>query len=88
MAILEENQDVRSIQIQKTFYFVNLTYTETDTNWLLLKSLRKDIIQRNSTVHYLPQELKALFHDKNIFVIMFQLRSHLATLQNGINQSD
>ena len=31
MAILEENQDVLSSQIQKLFNFVNLTYAETNT---------------------------------------------------------
>ena len=71
--------------MQKTLNFVNLTYTETDTNQLLLKSLQKDILQINSTVHYLSEELQTLFHDRNFFVIMFQLRSHLATLCNGIN---
>ena len=39
MAILEENQDILSDQIQKMFNFVNLTYTETYTNILLLRSL-------------------------------------------------
>ena len=32
MTILEENQDVLSDQIQKTFNFINLTYAETNTN--------------------------------------------------------
>ena len=32
MAILEENQDNLSSQMQKTFNFVNLTYVETNTN--------------------------------------------------------
>ena len=85
MAILEENQDILSSEIQKTFNFVNLTYMETDTNCLLLKSLQKDILQINSTVHHLLKELKALFHDRNFFIIMFHLRSWLATLHNGIN---
>ena len=58
---------------------------ETDTNGLLPKSLQKDILQGNSTVHHLSKELKSLFHDWNFFVIMFQLRSHVATLCNGIN---
>ena len=45
MAILEENQDVLSDEMQKTFNFVNLTYAETNTNQLLLKSLQKDTLQ-------------------------------------------
>ena len=65
MAILEENQDILSSQIQKTCSSVNLTCTETDSNWLLLKSLQKDILQINSTGHCLSKELKALFHDRN-----------------------
>ena len=85
MAIIEGNQDVLSSQIQMTFNFVNLTYTETDTDWLLLKSLQKDILHINNTVHCLLKELKALFHDRNFFIIMFQLRCYLATLQSGIN---
>ena len=85
MAIPEENQDTLSSQTQKTFYFVNLTYMETDTNQLLLKSLKKDILQINSTAHHLSKELKAFFHNRNFFIIKFQLRSHLATLCNGIN---
>ena len=32
MAILEENQDLMSSQIKKSLNFINLTYTETDTN--------------------------------------------------------
>ena len=84
MATLKENQDILSSQIQKTFNFVNLTYAETDTK-RLLKSLQKDIIQINSTAHCLSKELKLLFNDRNFFVIMFQLRSYLATLCNGIN---
>ena len=32
MAILKEIQDILSIQIQKTFNFVNLTYMEAETN--------------------------------------------------------
>ena len=85
MAILDKNQDILSSQIQKlNVNFVNFTYMETDTIPLLLKSWQKDILQINSTVHYLSKELKALFHDRNFF-IMFQLRSHLATLCNGIN---
>ena len=85
MAILKENQDILSNQIQKTFNFKNLTYVETDTNRLLLKSLQKDILQINSTFYCLSKELKSLFHDRNFFIIMFQLRSHLATLYSGIN---
>ena len=45
MAILKENQDILSSQIQKTFKFVNLTCTETDTNRLILRSVQKDILQ-------------------------------------------
>ena len=61
MEILKENQDILSSQIQKkTFNFINLTNAETDTNRLLLKSLQKDIIQINSTVHHLSTELKGL----------------------------
>ena len=63
MAILEENQDVLSNQIQKTFNFVNLTYAEMNTNRLLLSSLQKDILQVNNTVHSLSKELKLLLHD-------------------------
>ena len=85
MAMLKQNQDILNGQIQKTFNFINLTYTETDTNRLLPKSLQKDILQIKSTVHHLSKELKSLFEDRNFFVIMFQLRSHLATLNNGIN---
>ena len=61
MPILEENQDILSSQKQKTFNFVNLTYSETDTNLLLLRSLQKDIPQINITAHNLSKELKALF---------------------------
>ena len=61
MAILEENQDILSDQIQKTFNSVNLTYTETNTNRLLLRSLQKDILKVNNTVHCLSKELKELF---------------------------
>ena len=35
MAILEENQDILSSQIQKILNFVNLTYIEIHTNWFL-----------------------------------------------------
>ena len=58
MAILEENQDVLSDQIHKTFNFANLTYAETKTNRLLLRPLQKDIFQVNNTVHCLSKELK------------------------------
>ena len=58
---------------------------ETDTNQLLLRSLQKDILQINSTIHCLLKELKAPFYIRNFFIIMFQLRSHLATLCKGIN---
>ena len=85
MAILGDNQDILRSQIQRTFNSVNLTYTETDTNRCLLKSLQKDILQINNTVHCLSKELKALFHSRNFFIIMFQLRSHLATLRSAIN---
>ena len=85
MAILEENQDVLSSQIQKTFTFVNLAYAETNTNRLLLSSFQKDILQVNNTVHCLSKELKILFHDRNFCITMFHLRHHLLTLQNGIN---
>ena len=53
MEILKGNQDILSSQIQKTFTFVNLTYAETGKNRLVLKSLQKDIVQINSTVHHL-----------------------------------
>ena len=82
MAILEENQDAISNQIQKAFNFVNLTYAETNTNRFLLRSLQKDILQVNNTVHHLSNELKVLFHNRNFFITMFQLRSHLATVQS------
>ena len=85
MAILEENQDKLSDQIQKTFNFVNLTYAETNTNMLLLRSLQKDILQVNNILHHLSKELKVLFHNRNFFITIFQLRSNLATLQSGIN---
>ena len=81
MAILKENQDILHIQIQKTFNSINLTSVESDTNRHLLKSLQKI----NSTVHCLSKELKTLFHNRNFLIIMFLLRSHLATLHNGIN---
>ena len=37
MAILKENQDLLSNQIQKTFNSVNLPYAERSTNRLLLR---------------------------------------------------
>ena len=87
LAIIEENQDVFSNQTKKTFNFINLTYAETDTNQLFLKPLQNDIdiLQINNTVHCLSKELKVLFHNRNFFISMFQLRSHLVTLQSGIN---
>ena len=78
MAILKENQDILSSWIQKTFNSINLTFVEADTNRLLPTLLQKDILQMNSTVHCLSKELKLCFHDENFFVIIFQLRSHLA----------
>ena len=58
---------------------------ETNANRLLLNSLQKDIVQINATVHHLSKEIKALIYDRNIFITMFQLRSHLVTLCNRIN---
>ena len=58
---------------------------ETDTNRLLLRSLAKDIIQINSTVHCLSKQLKALVHNRNFFFIMFQSRSCLAIVHNGLH---
>ena len=55
MTILEENQDILSTQIQKTFNFINLTYAETDTNHLLLRSLQKDIFPDKQ---YCPPPIK------------------------------
>ena len=82
MEILKRNQDILSSQIKKkTFTFINLT----GKNRLLLKALQQDIVQINSTVHFLSKELKALIQDRNFFIIMFQLRSHLATLCNRIH---
>ena len=85
MEILKANQDTPSTQIKQTFKFVNLTYTETNTNRLLLSSIQKDIVQINSTVYHLSKELKALILDRNFFIIMFQLRNCLANLHNGLN---
>ena len=39
MEIVKGNHDILSSQIQKTFNSINLTYTETNTNRLLLKLL-------------------------------------------------
>ena len=85
IAILKGNQDILSNQIKQTFNFVNLTYAQTNTNRLLLNSLQKDIMQVNTNVHHLSKELKALIFDRHFFIIMFQLRSCLVTLCNGIN---
>ena len=68
MAILEENQDIISIQIQKTFNLVNPTYAETNSNRPLLRSLQKDILQVNNTVHHLSKELKVLFQNRIFFL--------------------
>ena len=85
MDILKGNQDTLSSQIKQIFNFVNLTYAESNTNRPLLNSLQKEIVQINTTVHCLSRELKALILDRNFFIIMFQLRSHVATLINGLN---
>ena len=77
MEILKGNQDTLSNQIKQTSNFVNLTYAESNLNRLLLSSLKKDIVHINSTVHHLSKELKAPILDRNSFVIMLQLRSHL-----------
>ena len=84
MTILEENQNVLSSQIQKTFNFVNLAYAETNTNRLLLSSLQKHILQENSSPTPI-ERAKSTFYDRNFFITMFQLRCHLAALQSGIN---
>ena len=44
MAMLEQKQDSLNSQVQKTLHFINLTYAETKTNRLLLKSLQTDIL--------------------------------------------
>ena len=45
-----------------------------------------DILQIYNTVHCLSKEMKALFHERNFLIIMFQLIGHLVTLhQSGIN---
>ena len=85
MQILKGNQAILSSQIQKSLNFINLTYMETDTNRPLLKSLQKDIVQLNSTVHHLSRELKALIHDRNFFIAMYQLISCLVTLCKRIH---
>ena len=85
MEILKGNQDTLSNKIKQMFNFVNLAYAESNTNRLLLSSLQKDIVQINSTVHCLSKESKALILDRNFFIIMLHLRSHLATLCNGLN---
>ena len=63
--ILKGNQDTPSNQIKQMFNFINLTYTESNTNRLLLSSLQKDIVQINTTVHCLSKDLKALILDRN-----------------------
>ena len=83
--MLKGNQDILSNQIRQIFNFINLTFAETNTNRLFLHSLQRDIIQDNIIVHHLSKEFKALIIDRNIFIITFQLRSHIATLCNGIN---
>ena len=86
MEILKGNQDILSNQTRQTLNVVFLTYAEIkNTNRLLLSSLQKDIVHTNATVNCLSKEVKALIYDKNFFIIMFQLRSHLVTLCNGIN---
>ena len=65
--------------------FINLTYLDSDTNRLLLKSLQKDILQINSTIHCLSKELKPLFHDRSSFVTTCLLKHHLATPCSWIN---
>ena len=85
MEILKGNQDTLSNQIKQTFNFVNLTYAELNTNRLILSSSQRDIVQINTTVHHLSKELIALILDRNFFIIKLQLRSHLATIWNGLN---
>ena len=79
MEILKGNQDTLSHQIKQTINFVNLTYAESNTNRVFLSSLQKDVVQINSTLHHFSKKLKASILDRNFFVIMFKLRSHLAT---------
>ena len=78
MEILKSNQDTVSTQIKQT-------NAERNTNRLLLTSLHMHIILMNSTVHCLSKELKALILDRNFFLILFQFRSQLASLHNGLN---
>ena len=78
VAILKENQDILSSQIQKTFNFINLTYTETDTNRLLFNLLQKG---HSADKQYCPPPMKRdkiTFYERNFVVIIFQLRCHLA----------
>ena len=84
MEILKGNQDILGSQIQKPFNFFNLTYMETDTNRLLIKSLQRNIVQINSTVHHLSKDLKALIHNRKVFIVLFQLKSHLSSPQWNI----
>ena len=65
MEILKGNQDTLSNQLKQTFIIVNLTYAETNTNRLLLKSLQKDIVQVNTPVYCFSKELKVLIYDRN-----------------------
>ena len=85
MEFLKAIQDTLSSQIEDTFNFVNLTYVETNTDRLFFSSLQQDIVQINSTVHHLWKEVKVPILDRNFFIILFQLRSHLVTLHNGLN---
>ena len=85
MEIFKGNKDILSSQIKQTFNFVNLSYVETNTNRLLLKSLQKYIVQMNTNIHCLSKELKALIYNGNFFIIMFHLRSNLATLYGRIH---
>ena len=85
MEIFLANQDCLSTRMKETFNIVNLTYAEANTNILPLCSLQQDIVQINSTVHHLSKELKAVILDRNFFIILFQIRNHLATLHNGLN---
>ena len=84
MAILRENQDILSSQIEKKHSIIHLTYAETVTYQLLFKSLQKDMLQITNTFHHLSKKLKALYDNRNFFIIMFQLRRHLANLCNRI----
>ena len=84
MEILKGNQNILSNQIQKTFTFVILPYTDTGKNRLILKSLQQEIV-KNSTVHCLSKEHKAPIQDRNFFIIMFQFRSSIAIFWNWIH---